>query len=45
MKVYWISLYRWRFKLLHIHTGFNDYHLLWLVNGKVMDVLFIRVKI
>ena len=32
------------FKLLHIHTGFNDFSFLWIVNGRLMDIFFIRVN-
>lgn len=30
-------------KLFHVHTGFNDYCLLWISYGKLMDVLFFKV--
>lgn len=43
-----IYLLQWSkdvFKLLHVHTGFNDYSLLWHVRGTGwMDILFCRRK-
>jgi hypothetical protein len=44
MTVYLLSLKWWRLKVLHIHTGFEDYHLLWICNRKLMEILFIKIN-
>jgi len=38
-------LYSWYvIKICYIHTGYDDRCLLWLVNGKLMDFLFIKIN-
>jgi hypothetical protein len=45
MSVYWLRYSkRGYLKLIHIHTGFNDYCLFWWSYGRLMDVLFIRIS-
>lgn len=31
-------------KVLYIHTGFNDYCMLWVSNGRLMDFMFKRIS-
>jgi hypothetical protein len=31
-------------RLFHVHTGRNDYSLLWILSGNVMDLFFKRLK-
>jgi hypothetical protein len=41
--IYYLRVSGYMFELLHIHTGFNDYSLLRIVNGKLLDILFMRL--
>ena len=42
--IYWYINKGILFRFFHIHTGFNDYSLLWIVDGKIIDLLFIRIN-
>lgn len=43
-KIFWFLKSYYTFKLIHIHTGFNDRSLLWVVNNRIYDFLFIKIK-
>lgn len=45
IKLYTIIHFSKHYKrLIHIHTGFNDYSFFWSVNGVIKDLLFIRIQ-
>jgi len=44
IKIYWLTWSQTVQKVFYIHTGFNDYSLLWVVNGKIYDILFIKLR-
>lgn len=44
IKIYFLIFSKSTFRLFYIHTGFNDISLIWIVNRKVYDLLFIKLK-
>jgi hypothetical protein len=43
LRIYPLAYSRYVFKLLYLHFGFDDRCLLWIVGGKVKDILFIKI--
>lgn len=43
MKIYLLKKATY-LKILHIHTGFNDYCLFWYSYGKLIEIFFIRIQ-
>jgi hypothetical protein len=43
VRLYWVVISRRVIKLCYIHTGYDDRCLLWIVNGKLMDLLWIKL--
>jgi len=44
IKLYPIIISKYVQRVLYIHTGFNDYSLIWIVNGKVYDLFFFKIN-
>jgi len=42
--IFWIICNKYVFRLFHIHTGFNDRSLIWLVNYWPLDILFMKIE-
>lgn len=42
--IYWYSMSKYVFRLFHIHTGFDDRSLIWIVNWKIYDLFFVKIK-
>jgi len=44
LKIYIFQLSKNVQKLFHIHTGFNDFSFIWIVDGKIYDLFFIKIR-
>lgn len=44
IKFYPFQMSKFVFKLFHFHFGFCDRMFLWVVNGRVLEVLFIKIR-
>lgn len=44
LRIYPFVISKYVQRLLYIHTGFDDRSLIWVVNGEVMDLFFIKLK-
>jgi len=44
IKIYPIIWSKYVKRLLYIHLGFDDRSLIWIVDGKIYDLLFFKIK-
>jgi len=42
--IFWLIKKGVVFKLIHVHYGFGDRCLIWIVNKKIYDILFIKIR-
>lgn len=43
-KIYLYLMSKYVFRLFHIHTGFNDRSLIWIVNKWPLNILFMEIQ-